>query len=82
MVIDEAQNLTQHEIKSIITRAGEGTKVVLLGDPQQIDVSYLDKNSNGLAYVTTSMKGQPLFGSVTLKKSERSSLADIAADLL
>jgi PhoH-like ATPase len=82
MVIDEAQNLTQHEIKSIITRAGEGTKVVLLGDPQQIDVSYLDKNSNGLAYVTTRMKGQPLFGSVTLKKSERSSLADIAADLL
>lgn len=82
MVIDEAQNLTQHEIKSIITRAGEGTKVVLLGDPQQIDVSYLDKNNNGLAYVTTKMKGQPLFGSVSLKKSERSSLADIAADLL
>lgn len=82
MVIDEAQNLTQHEIKSIITRAGEGTKVVLLGDPQQIDVSYLDKNNNGLAYVTTRMKGQPLFGSVSLKKSERSSLADIAADVL
>lgn len=82
MVIDEAQNLTQHEIKSIITRAGEGTKVVLLGDPQQIDVSYLDKNNNGLAYVTTKMKGQSLFGSVSLKKSERSSLADIAADLL
>jgi PhoH-like ATPase len=82
MIIDEAQNLTKHEIKSIITRAAEGTKVVLLGDPYQVDHPYLDTNSNGLVYVIERMKDQPIFGCVSLHKSERSSLSDIAADLL
>lgn len=82
MIIDEAQNLTKHEIKSIITRAAEGTKVVLLGDPYQIDHPYLTKQSNGLVYVVERMLGQPLFACVSLHKSERSTLSDIAADLL
>lgn len=82
MIIDEAQNLTKHEIKSIITRAAEGTKVVLLGDPQQIDNPYLDENSNGLVYVLERMKHEPIFGATALSKSERSELSDIAADLL
>lgn len=82
MIIDEAQNLTKHEIKSIITRAAEGTKVVLLGDPYQIDHPYLTKQSNGLVYVIERMLGQPLFACVSLHKSERSTLSDIAADLL
>ena len=82
MIIDEAQNLTKHEIKSIITRAAEGTKVVLLGDPYQIDHPYLTKQSNGLVYVVERMLSQPLFACVNLHKSERSSLSDIAADLL
>ena len=82
MIIDEAQNLTKHEIKSIITRAAEGTKVVLLGDPYQIDHPYLTKQSNGLTYVIERMLGQPLFGCASLHKSERSTLSDIAADLL
>jgi PhoH-like ATPase len=82
MIIDEAQNLTKHEIKSIITRAAEGTKVVLLGDPYQIDNPYLDANSNGLIYVVEKMKGQSIFGFTSLTKSERSELSDIAADLL
>jgi len=82
MVIDEAQNLTKHEIKSIITRAAEGTKVVLLGDPYQIDNPYLNEKSNGLVHVVERMMGQPMFGCMTLHKSERSSLSDISADLL
>lgn len=82
MIIDEAQNLTKHEIKSIITRAAEGTKVVLLGDPYQIDNPYLDTKSNGLVYVIEKMKGQSIFGYTSLHKSERSELSDIAADLL
>ncbi len=82
MIIDEAQNLTKHEIKSIITRAAEGTKVVLLGDPYQIDNPYLDTRSNGLVYVIEKMKGQSMFGYTSLHKSERSQLSDIAADLL
>ena len=82
MIIDEAQNLTKHEIKSIITRAAEGTKVVLLGDPYQIDHPYLTKQSNGLVYVIERMLGQSLFACVSLHKSERSTLSDIAADLL
>lgn len=82
MIIDEAQNLTKHEIKSIITRAAEGTKVVLLGDPYQIDHPYLTKQSNGLSYVIDRMMGQSLFTCVSLHKSERSTLSDIAADLL
>lgn len=82
MIIDEAQNLTKHEIKSIITRAAEGTKVVLLGDPYQIDHPYLTKQSNGLTYVIERMLGQSLFACVSLHRSERSTLSDIAADLL
>ena len=82
MIIDEAQNLTKHEIKSIITRAAEGTKVVLFGDPYQIDNPYLDSKSNGLVYVIEKMRGQAIFGYTSLHKSERSELSDIAADLL
>ncbi|TFG83930.1 MAG: PhoH family protein [Spirochaetales bacterium] len=82
IVIDEAQNLTPHEIKTIVSRAGEGTKVVLTGDPDQIDNMYLDANSNGLSYVVDRFKGQAIFGHVTLQKSERSVLAELAASLL
>lgn len=82
MIIDEAQNLTKHEVKSIITRAAEGTKVILMGDPYQVDNPYLDKNNNGLVYVVERMKGQDCFGATMLKRSERSRLSDLAADLL
>ncbi|MCX7024520.1 MAG: PhoH family protein [Spirochaetes bacterium] len=82
IIIDEAQNLTPHEIKTIVSRAGEGTKVVLTGDPYQIDNMYLDANSNGLSYLVESFKGQKLFGHVTMQKSERSELAELAASLL
>jgi len=82
MIIDEVQNLSAHEVKSIITRAAEGTKVVLLGDPYQIDSPYLDERSNGLTHVIEKMKGHPIFGTLMLHKSERSSLSDIAADRL
>ncbi len=81
-IVDEAQNLTPHEIKTIITRAGEGTKIVLTGDPYQIDNPYLDSSSNGLAYVTEHMKGSSLAGHITLIKGERSPLAVAAAELL
>jgi len=82
VVVDEAQNLTPHEIKTIISRAGHDTKIVLTGDPHQIDNPYLDASSNGLTYVVERMRGQPLAGHVTLTKSERSELAGIAANLL
>lgn len=82
IIIDEAQNLTAHEIKTIITRAGEGTKIVLCGDPDQIDHPYLDKESNGLAYVASRLKGQSFYGQVGLIKGERSELAARAAQLL
>jgi PhoH-like ATPase len=82
LIVDEAQNLTPHEIKTIISRAGQDTKVVLTGDPYQIDNPYLDASSNGLTYVVERMRGQELAGHVTLKKSERSELAGIAATLL
>ncbi|MBN2652441.1 MAG: PhoH family protein [Spirochaetales bacterium] len=82
IIIDEAQNLTPHEIKTIVSRAGEGTKIILTGDPYQIDNPYLDENSNGLSYLVEAFKGQKLFGHVTLAKSERSKLAELAADLL
>ena len=82
IVVDEAQNLTPHEVKTIISRCGEGTKMVLTGDPQQIDNPYLDSASNGLSYTVEHLKGKPLFGHVTLAKSERSDLAAIAAELL
>ena len=81
-IVDEAQNLTPHEIKTIITRTGEGTKMVFTGDIQQIDSPYLDMHSNGLAYMVDRMKGQNLFAHVNLIKGERSPLAELAADLL
>jgi PhoH-like ATPase len=81
-IIDEAQNLTPHEIKTIITRAGEGTKMVFTGDIQQIDSPYLDAQSNGLAYMVDKMKGQELFAHVNLVKGERSQLSEIASNLL
>ncbi len=81
-IIDEAQNLTPHEIKTIITRAGEGTKMVFTGDIQQIDSPYLDAQSNGLAYMIDKMKGQDLFAHVNLVKGERSQLSELASDLL
>ncbi len=81
-IVDEAQNLTPHEIKTIITRAGEGTKMVFTGDMQQIDSPYLDMKSNGLAYMTDKMREQELFSHVNLVKGERSYLAELASDLL
>lgn len=81
-IVDEAQNLTPHEVKTIITRAGEGTKMVFTGDMQQIDSPYLDMQSNGLAYLTDKMRGQDLFAHINLVKGERSYLAELASDLL
>ncbi len=81
-IVDEAQNLTPHEVKTIITRAGEGTKVVFTGDVAQIDQPYLDALSNGLSYLIHRMTGQPLYAHVTLEKGERSALADLASELL
>jgi PhoH-like ATPase len=81
-IIDEAQNLTPHEVKTIITRAGEGTKMIFTGDINQIDSPYLDKKSNGLSYLTDRMKGQDIFAHVNLVKGERSYLAELASDLL
>lgn len=81
-IVDEAQNLTPHEIKTIITRAGEGTKMVFTGDIQQIDSPYLDTESNGLSYMADKMKGQDIFAHVNLVKGERSYLAELASNLL
>ena len=81
-IIDEAQNLTPHEMKTIITRAGEGTKMVFTGDIFQIDQPYLDQWSNGLTHLGEKMTGQPLFQHIFLRKGERSELSDIAAKLL
>ena len=82
LVIDEAQNLTPHEVKTVITRAGEGTKVVLTGDRYQIDNPYVDATSNGLSYVVERFRLSPMAGHVTLRKGERSALAETAAALL
>ncbi len=82
VIVDEAQNLTPHEVKTIISRAGEGTKMVLTGDPEQIDNPYLDSSSNGLSYTVERLRGESLYGHVTLSKSERSPLSAIAAQLL
>jgi PhoH-like ATPase len=82
LIVDEAQNLTPHEIKTIITRAGEGTKIVLTGDPYQIDNPYIDSSSNGLTYAVERLKGQDISGHMTLTKGERSALAELAANLL
>ena len=81
-IIDEAQNLTPHEVKTIITRAGENTKVIFTGDIQQIDHPYLDSESNGLAYMIDRMKEQKLFAHVNLTKGERSELSELASNLM
>ena len=82
IIVDEAQNLTPHEVKTIVSRVGEGTKIVLTGDVRQIDNPYLDTSSNGLSYLVEKLKGQPIIGHVTLTRSERSQLASLAADNL
>lgn len=81
-IVDEAQNLTPHEVKTIITRAGEGTKIVFTGDIFQIDHPYLDAQSNGLSYVIEKMKGQKLYAHINLEKGERSELSNLAIQLL
>ncbi|UHA74143.1 PhoH family protein [Paenibacillus sp. 481] len=82
IIIDEAQNLSKHEVKTIVTRVGEGSKIVLLGDPEQIDHPYLDSASNGLTYLIERFKQESISGHITLEKGERSRLAQLAADLL
>jgi PhoH-like ATPase len=81
-IVDEAQNLTPHEVKTIITRAGENTKIIFTGDVHQIDTPYLDSQSNGLSYMIDKLKGQSLYAHITLEKGERSALANLANDLL
>ena len=81
-IIDEAQNLSPHEVKTIITRAGEGTKVVFTGDIKQIDTPYMDEESNGLTYLIDRLKGHELFAHIKLEKGERSELANLANELL
>ncbi len=81
-IVDEAQNLTPHEVKTIITRAGENTKIVFTGDIYQIDTPYLDAQSNGLSYLIDKVKGQDIYAHITLQKGERSELANLANDLL
>lgn len=82
LIVDEAQNLTPHEVKTVLTRAGEGTKVVMTGDPQQIDNPYVDEMSNGLTYAVERFKDADIAGHVTLRKGERSELAELAAKVL
>jgi PhoH-like ATPase len=77
MIVDEAQNLTPHEVKTIASRVGEGTKLVLTGDASQIDNPYLDSSSNGLSYLVERLKGKSIVGHITLAKSERSELASL-----
>jgi PhoH-like ATPase len=81
-ILDEAQQLTPHEVKTVITRISEGSKIVLIGDPTQIDNPYVDARSNGLVYCHNRMKGQAIAAHVKLMKGERSKLAELAADLL
>lgn len=82
LIVDEAQNLTPHEVKTIVSRAGEGTKIILTGDPYQIDHPYVDSTNNGLVHIVNRFRNQALFGHVRLKKGERSVLAEAAANLL
>ncbi len=82
MIVDEAQNLTPHEVKTILTRAGEGSKIVLTGDPEQIDNPYIDASSNGLTYVVERFRDHPLAGHILLSRGERSALANAASELL
>jgi PhoH-like ATPase len=81
-IVDEAQNLTPHEVKTIITRAGENTKIIFTGDIYQIDTPYLDSQSNGLSYLIDRIKDHELYAHITLEKGERSELANLANDLL
>jgi len=81
-IVDEAQNLTPHEVKTIISRAGSNTKIVFMGDINQIDTPYMDSQSNGLSYLIDRVKDNPLFAHITLKKGERSDLANIANEYL
>jgi len=81
-IVDEAQNLTPHEVKTIITRAGEGTKIVFTGDIYQIDHPYLDSQTNGLTFIIERMKGKKLYAHINLEKGERSELAELASKLL
>jgi PhoH-like ATPase len=81
-IVDEAQNLTPHEVKTIITRAGENTKIIFTGDIFQIDTPYLDSQSNGLSYLIDRIKNHELYAHVTLEKGERSELANLANELL
>ena len=80
--MDEAQNLTPHEIKTIVTRAGQGTKIILTGDNFQIDNPYIDSGNSGLTHAVERFKGQPIAAHVTLTKGERSELAELASNLL
>ena len=82
MIVDEAQNLTPHEVKTIITRVGENTKIILTGDPYQIDNPYVDASNNGLTTVVERFKGEAIAGHVSLVKGERSPLAELAANVL
>ena len=82
IIIDEAQNLTPHEAKTIISRAGKGTKVIMTGDPSQIDNPYLDKDSNALTYIVSRFKNHPIYGHINMLKTERSQLAAVAADVM
>ena len=82
ILIDEAQNLTPLEVKTIVTRAGEGTKIVFTGDPNQIDHPYLDSDSNGLTWLAKKLQGQKIVGHITLSQGERSDLAELAANIL
>jgi len=82
LIVDEAQNLTPHEVKTIITRVGEATKVILTGDPYQIDNPYVDATSNGLTTIVEKFKGEVMAGHVTLSKGERSALAELASNIL
>ena len=81
-IVDEAQNLTPHEVKTIISRAGQNTKIVFTGDIYQIDTPYLDTQSNGLSYLIDKLKDQSLYAHITLEKGERSELANLANEFL
>jgi len=82
VIVDEAQNLTPHEVKTVITRCGEGTKIILTGDPYQIDNPYVDSSTNGLSVTADRLRGEPIVGHILLSKGERSELANIAANKL
>jgi PhoH-like ATPase len=82
IIVDEAQNLTPHEVKTIITRVGDNTKIVLTGDPYQIDNPYVDSTNNGLVHVVNRFKDQKIAGHIVMSKGERSQLAELATNLL